>query len=104
MNQMQNTAGAQQALNQPNSAQKPESAFTGRIRSLAETADNLEYRLRAILRNLRVSPPEPPALGGIHSGSGLAVVHTTVEDHLLMHENTQGNIMSLVTELEGLFG
>jgi hypothetical protein len=87
--------GAQaQAAAQP----KQEGLFTQRIRSMAGQAEDHEYRLRSLLRTLRVPPPEPPLAGS----SGLAQVHTTIEEHLNRHDTAQGNIGALISELEGL--
>lgn len=93
-------AAAMGQATQLNSAQKPESAFTGRIRALADQAQGYEVRLRSILRNLRVPPPEP----GVSGVSALAAVHTTIEEHLQRQENTLMNIEGLISELQGLIG
>lgn len=80
--------------------QRQDGSLTLRIRSLAAGTEEYEFRLRNLLRGLRVPPPEPnTGLGG-----AINAVRTTMDEHLQRHENAQANIGSLLAELEGLIG
>lgn len=80
--------------------ERPAGSLTQRIRSLAGCAEEHEFRLRNLLRGLRVPPPEPnTGLGG-----AINAVRTTMDEHLQRHENAQRCIDDILAELEGLIG
>lgn len=60
-----------------NDAERPESAFTSRIRSICDRTDTFARRLDRVLQNLRGVPPPSPVAGGQPAGLGFVRMQPT---------------------------
>lgn len=78
-------------------AERPESAYTSRIRLLSQHADVIAARLERVLSNLR-SPP--PSTADTDKPRRIA----SVEDHLQHTENANERINNILIEIEALIG
>ena len=78
--------------------ERPEGAFTGRIRSLADNATGTAERLTRVLHTLRGAPPPSPA------EAGKIVRQSCIEDYLGQNESSNKNIEDMLNEIERLIG
>jgi hypothetical protein len=82
---------------QDQNVQKPEGAFTTRIRGLAADSEMIRHRLSLVLSHLRVPPPAPADL---NAATGR---QACVDDYLQRAESANKTVADALTELEGLF-
>lgn len=80
-------------------AERPESTFTSRIRTICDRTDTFARRLDRVLQNLRGVPPPSPVAGGPGT-----IRQSCIDDYLGQTESSAGTIEELIQELERLVG
>lgn len=78
--------------------ERPESAFTARLRQTSKGSVEVALRLDRILQNLRGAPPPAPA------SIGVEVRQSCIGDYIGQSESAQKNIEEMLGEIENLIG